>query len=172
MPWAKLPRLEIDKSVRALCLTPYPGHPKGCPNYNKRNDCPPKVDLVEQVLDLEKQVYVVYNRFHLAEHVQTLKRKHPKWSQRQLECCLYWQGKARKQLREQVGDLLYQLYHFSTYGPGSEPTVLYTPEACGVDVTATMASLGITLEWPPRTYTYQVALVGYEARTRRTRCPA
>ena len=34
------------------------------------------------------------------------------------------------------------------------------PEAAGVNVTATMASIDIDLEWPPVTVAYQVALAG------------
>jgi hypothetical protein len=40
------------------------------------------------------------------------------------------------------------------------------PEACGVDVTATMASIGVALEWPPVSTAYQVALVGSPGRKR------
>jgi hypothetical protein len=80
-----------------------------------------------------------------------MKAKHPTWSQRQLECCLYWQGKARKQLRLRVEAFL--------KNNGSK-AVLYCPEACGVDITETMRSIGVELEWPPKIYTYQVALIG------------
>lgn len=85
------------------------------------------------------------------EHVEKLREKHPLWSYRKLACCLYWQGKARKQLREIV-DL------FLNENPGYK--VIYTPEACGVNVTATMESIGINLEWPPDKTTYQVAIAG------------
>jgi len=34
------------------------------------------------------------------------------------------------------------------------------PEAYGVNVTATMAAVGIKLQWPPRDKTYQIALAG------------
>jgi hypothetical protein len=34
------------------------------------------------------------------------------------------------------------------------------PEALGLNVTATMRMIGIDLEWPPREFTYQVALAG------------
>ena len=37
---------------------------------------------------------------------------------------------------------------------------LFCPEGCGVDLTATMATLGIRFEWPPVTRAFQVALVG------------
>jgi len=130
---------------------PYPGHPKGCPNWNRRATCPPQAPLLTDLLDLARPVYCVFNRFDLGAHVDRMRRRHPDWSGRQLRCCLYWQGTARKQLRQKVSSLLVR-----------EPSLLpvYVPEACGVDVTATMASLGIKLEWPPVKVAYQVALVG------------
>lgn len=80
-----------------------------------------------------------------------MKAKHPGWSRWQLRCCLYWQPKAKKQLRQKVEAFLEE-------HPGC--IAVYTPEAYGVDVTAAMASIGIDLEWPPERFAYQVALVG------------
>jgi hypothetical protein len=34
------------------------------------------------------------------------------------------------------------------------------PEAMGVDITSTMSSIGIELEWPPKNITYQVSIAG------------
>ena len=147
--YAVLPILRDD--VRRLCLAPYPGHRKGCPNWNKRDGCPPQAPLLRQIVDLSDPVYCIYNRFDLGEHVARMRKQHPDWSDRKLKCCLYWQGTARKQLRLKVE-------RFLEDNPGL--AVLYTPEACGVDVTATMASIGIQLQWPVETVAYQVALAG------------
>jgi hypothetical protein len=43
---------------------------------------------------------------------------------------------------------------------GQNYKVTACPEAMGVVVTETMANVGIKLEWPPKTVTYQVALAG------------
>ena len=107
--------------------------------------------MLDEALRLDEPVHVIYNRFPLGEHVQRMRARHPNWSERKLRCCLYWQGTARKQLRQRVNAFLAE-------HPGL--VALYTPEGCGVDVTATMAQIGITLEWPPQKYAYQVALVG------------
>lgn len=145
----------IDYSVRGLCQQPYPNHPKGCPNYDKRATCPPQAPLLGQVLDLQHPIYLVYNRFDLASHVRRMFEKHENWSQRQLECCLYWQGTARKQLKRGLARAREELYrHHLNW------VTLTVPEACGVNVSATMLQLGIELEWPPRQYAYQVALIG------------
>ena len=137
--------------MRRLCRRPYPGHPRGCPNWNKRPTCPPQAPLLPSVLDLSQLVWCIYNAFDLAAHVKRMRARHPAWSDRQVRCCLYWQGTARAQLRKKIAAFLEK-------HPGCE--VLHCPEACGVDVTATMASIGIELEWPPESVAYQVALVG------------
>jgi hypothetical protein len=75
----------------------------------------------------------------------------PKWTDRQLKCCLYWQPKARKALKNEIEAFLGQ-------HPGLR--VIMTPEAAGVHITATMDYLDIKLEWPPKHWTYQVVLAG------------
>ena len=80
-----------------------------------------------------------------------MKILHSGWTKRQLECCLYWQGSARKQLRNKIE-------MFSGMYP--DYRVIICPEAPGVDITSTMKSIGIILEWPPVNYTYQIALAG------------
>lgn len=153
----------IDNSVRELCTKPYPGHLKGCPNHGKRPSCPPQAPLLKDILILHPDVpiYIVWNKFPLWEHVAKLKYKHPDWSDRQLYCCLYWQGKARKQLREEVQDVLIAKRNIIGMPFGPPLIGLSCPEAQGVNVTATMKAAGVNLEWPPREFAYQVALVGY-----------
>jgi hypothetical protein len=149
--WVILTKPIIDSSVRSLCRNPYPGHRNGCPNWNRRPTCPPQAKLLPDILDLSKPVYCIYNVFDLSAHLAKMHAKHPNWTDRQIRCCLYWQSKARKELREKLKLFLSEHPEF---------IVLTTPEACGVDVDATMASLGAKLEWPPVSLAYQVALVG------------
>lgn len=141
----------IDESVRGLCAKPYPRHPKGCPNFGKRATCPPAVPLYQDMYDLERPVIAVWNVFDLEAHVERMQSKHPDWSQAQLECCLYWQGTARKVLRKKI---------HQAHGTKYEMRVETCPEAMGVNVTATMASIGVELEWPLVTRAVQVALLG------------
>ena len=144
----------LNHKVRDVCKKPYRNHPKGCPNYGKRDICPPKAKLLHEILDCERMIFCVWNKFDLDAHVNKMKIKHPNWTIYQLRNCLYWQGAARKQLRILAERLLKDYKGMM---------VLYCPEACGVDVTATMKTVGIELEWPPEKYTYQVALLGYPA---------
>ena len=146
----------VDPSVRELCPRPYPGHRKGCPNYGQRSSCPPKARLIGDVLNLDATVYCAWNVFPLGRHVARMREKHPDWSERQLECCLYWQGTARKHLNERIVRFLDE--------QNDRLVVLRCPEACGVNVTATMALLGVVLEWSPKRLAVQVALIGQAAR--------
>ena len=151
MMWSEVKKLTIDYLVRGLCNCPYTNHPKGCPNYDKRNTCPPKCPKVETTIDVNKPIYAIWNKFEFGKHCLKMRESHPEWSPRQTECCLYWQGTARKHLRQTIKK-------FTLSFPNM--CVFQTPEAMGVNVTATMKDLGIDLEWPPKIYTYQIAIAG------------
>jgi len=150
MPW-NLVKPVVNMKMQDLCLTPYPNHSKGCPNWGKKPGCPPHCKPIGQLIDLEKDVWAVWTRFDLGTHVEKLRGKYPDWTDRQLKCCLYWQPKARVALRQEIA--LFQKEH-----PGFE--VVTTPEASGVCLTPTMKQVGIELEWPPEHWTYQIILAG------------
>jgi len=133
-------------------------HPHGCPNFGKRSSCPPKAPLLEDIFDLSKKIFVIWNAYSLRKHVDKLRARHPNWSDRQLYCCLYWQGQARKQLRKNIA-------RFLKVNPGY--LVIQCPEACGINVTETMAAIGIQLEWPPIEIAYQIALAGESKKIQR-----
>lgn len=141
----------VNLGVRGLCIKPYPGHRKGCPNFGKKKACPPQAPPIIKVLDFAKPIYAIWNVFDFKTHCQRMYELHPAWSRRQVECCLYWQPKARKQLRSEIKEFCKCV---------SGQTVLACPEAAGVNITATMASIGQKLQWPPETVTYQVVIAG------------
>ena len=152
MPFKCIEKPVIDYSVRKLCYSPYCNHPKGCPNYGKRESCPPKAKKLENIFVMSSRIVVIWSIFDFMAHKRKMREKHPRWTQRQVECCLYWQGTARKKLKEEINRFR-KINDF-------EWLILRCPEACGVNVTATMAKLGQQLEWPPINVTYQVALAG------------
>jgi len=144
----------IDRSVRDLCRRAYEGHPKGCPNHGQRAFCPPRAPLFADVFDVAKPFWAVVNEFDLAAHRARLQAKHPDWSRRRLDCCLYWQAGARKALHAQVQDWMVRRDDIDGL------RAVFCPEAMGVNVTATLKAAGIELEWPPVNIARQVALVG------------
>jgi hypothetical protein len=152
VPFARVD-LVVDHKVRGLCIQKYPGHKEGCPNLGVKKGCPPGVPLIGSLLDLQKPTFAIWSVFDLAAHVERMRGRHPKWTDRQLRCCRYWQPRAR-------ANLGWELHVFSTH---YRQTIIQCPEATGVNVTATMASIGIHLEWPPEKVTYQVAVAGTPA---------
>lgn len=144
----------IIRPVHSLCVRPYPDHDNGCPNYGKKKGCPPGVPMFDKFYDLSKPVYAIYNVFDFKGHVDRMKEKHPDWSKRQIECCLYWQGTARKELKERV-----EIFRRLT---ARRYVVNTVPEAMGVNVTETMKRVGVELEWPPVNVAYQIAMAGME----------
>jgi len=152
-------------SPRGLCVREYPNHKLGCPNYGKRKTCPPYVQMFDSVYNLSRPVYAIYNVFGFKSHVDRMREKHPDWSQRQLECCLYWQSTARKQLKEKIEafkKLLDEHYQGTRY------SIILTPEAMGVNVTETMWGVGIKLEWPPVNVAYQIAFAAIRRKNDQT----
>lgn len=141
----------VDYRVRTLCAMPYRGHSRGCPNLNRRRTCPPDAGLFDVAFDLSQPVYAVVVAFSLEQHVETMRERHPSWSERQLRCCLYWQGSVRKALRAEAK-------RFLTEHPYYRLTMC--PEAMGVNVTDTMRNAGIILEWPPERIVLQIAMAG------------
>ena len=168
MPWRQVVPA-IDPKVRKLCFKRYPGHPRGCPNYGKKKSCPPAAPLLGVVLDLARPVFAVWNAFDFGAHTSRMRAVHPGWTPRQVACCLYWQGTARKALCDELVTHIREQWAVQCTGytlrslegsSGLGWRVVTCPEACGVNVTETMRRIGIELEWPPRTVAYQVALVG------------
>ncbi len=147
------PALSDFRDVRQACRRKYWGHRDGCPNWNTRGTCPPKAPLLWDVLDVERPVVAIWNCFDLAAHVARQRVKHPDWQARQLKNLRHWQPTARKALKEEVARVL--------QGLDLPLVVCGTPEACGVNLTATMASIGIELEWPPVSKAYQIVLAGF-----------
>jgi len=141
----------IDMSVRTWCTLPYPGHPKGCPNFGISDTCPPKVKTVSEIFDLEKQHWFAVVEFNLKNHADRMKMLHPAWSQKQCTCCLYWQNGVRKQLRKLCDDFIFNksFLHYTLI-----------PEAMGVNVFQTARRYGVTLTKDITDKLYKIALIG------------
>ena len=139
-----------------MCVNEYHGHKKGCPNYGKRADCPPFVPMFDKVFDLGKPVFAVFSVYDLGAHVEKMRARHPGWTEAQLLNVLYWQGTAKKELRERIA-AFNRLYREKGYYTTT------SPEAMGVDVTKTLANAGVALEWPARKSVRKVAFAGVPA---------
>uniref|UniRef100_A0A6M3X5Z6 Uncharacterized protein n=1 Tax=viral metagenome TaxID=1070528 RepID=A0A6M3X5Z6_9ZZZZ len=117
------------------CMAPYPNHPKGCPNFP--TCCESRSDFKEFQ---GYAWFAVIQEFDLKAHAERMKEKHPGWSERQARCVLYWQNSLRKRLREEA-------QRFAV--PLTGDIILDIPEACGVNLFATMAKHGVFLKANP-----------------------
>ncbi len=160
-------KLVIEPRARTWCRFPYPGHKRGCPNFDHKAGCPPRVGLVGDVFDLGLQHWFAIVDFDLAAHMARMKAKHPDWSDRQAACCLYWQNGVRSRLEKlcRASVLLISteaLPKTMVWRPGCAlPIYTDCPEAMGVNVFRTAETIGIRLERNPRTTVYKIALIGY-----------
>ena len=145
-------KIIVDSRIQKLCITPYYNHKNGCPNYNKKKGCPPNQPLINDVLDFNKEILLIYTEFDIKSHVEKMKEKHPNWSERQLYCCLYWQPKARKIHKHEI--------KLAIISETKIVKVVSCPEAHGVSVTETMRNIGVELEWLPKNIARIVSLGG------------
>jgi len=137
----------IDMRARTWCKLPYPDHPKGCPNYNKKEGCPPTSELFTDLVD--PPYLLVGVKFDLEGWANKMKEKHPNWSDRQARCCLYWQGKVRKELREICEKMCQR-----------DQVILYAPESNGVHVFKTCKQIGMEIERNPQVFVWKIAIIG------------
>jgi predicted metal-binding protein len=145
--------IPLDIDSQRLCCKAYPNHPKGCPNYGMKKGCPPNVSPLKEILDFNKEIFLIYTEFDIGNHAERMKKLHPDWSNRQIYCCLYWQPKARKVQRQEEERCRKEM--------GIE-VILTSPEAMKVNVTSLMKKVGVDLEWPPKKTTRIVSLGGYK----------
>jgi len=127
------------------CMAPYPNHPKGCPNFPKC--CESRTDFNEYQ---DYDWFAVVEEFNLKNHAEKMKEKHQGWSERQARCVLYWQNSLRKRLREEV-----QKFAVPLMGD----IILDIPEACGINLFATMAKHDLYLKTNPD-MVYKIMMVG------------
>lgn len=142
--------------VKDWCALPYPGHPKGCPNYGKKEKCPPQSPYVTDIFDLTKKLYFVYSEFDLAAHMEEMKQRHPHWTERQLRNVLYWQNTSKKEARGLAQKAMRSL-----------KADVYTlmGESLGVHLYATCRLSGLKLEKiKGLKVCHHVALIGWKRR--------
>ncbi len=144
-------RLVIDYRARKWCRMPYPDHPKGCPNFDRKPICPPQVCLIEDFVDLNRGLWLVVETFDIQEHADGLKTKHPGWSDRQARCVLYWQGGVNKKLRLACESQAKTV--------GGVWTIC--PEAMGVNVIQTAKQVGLPIKARPDSLVFKIGLVGF-----------
>lgn len=154
MPWVRVKPV-WDKEIIGLCGYPYHGHPRGCSNFCKRVGCPPTMVPLEICLD---ECYFIYIKYHLGKHVRRMFKRHPDWSIYQAQNIYYWQATARKILQKELDKFLSSHSKYVALGPKVHL------DSWGIDMTATMAPVGVKLwwgeDWGRQEYTYLLRYAG------------
>jgi len=142
-----------EAGVRSLCLCRYPDHPRGCPNYGKRDDCSPKAPLFVSLF--RRNVIVVAIGMDVQEFLEARREKHPDWSERALFNSRHWQGALRADLGRFIATNVSENPSLGNY------SVILSPEAMGINVFATGEDpgIGLFLERTPKRVVYKVALL-------------
>lgn len=141
-------RAVCARGIVRLCRLPYPDHPNGCPNFGVRADCPP---FVPYFLDTYKdEVFIVAVIFDFESYLKQRQKLYPHLKDRALRNLLYWQGHVKSELRKFISET-------DTSFLGD--TVIYTPEAMGVNVFETCKKVGLFLERKPAINVHKIALV-------------
>lgn len=145
-------RLVTSPNVGKWCRLPYPGHPRGCPNFGKKPHCPPNVIPIDRFIDISLPMYLVRAQFNLRSHAERMKSMHPGWTNRQCRSVLYWQNSVRAKLRDKVRTAMSDL---------SCDAVTFCPEGMGLNVFVTARLAGLRLDKTRRLeMDNHVALIG------------
>ncbi len=186
----RLVKENISDKPQKWCMLSYPGHKEGCPNLSKKRslkgirkdlqsrvirECPkikkPQIRLLNQIFDLSKPIYVIYQLFNIGAYAEEMRTKQNKLKTRgQWYNSRYWQPVARKGLYKKIEKFLDT--HDGTI-------VDICPEAHGINFCLLMPKINIKLkwfkEWPPEHETkkkgylknkeYQICLAGYPKKT-------
>jgi len=72
----------FDKAIKALCGIPYYDHPKGCPYFNTRETCMGNSPLIDEVLDLERELFVIYTPHIIGTIAEKTRLNNPQWTEK------------------------------------------------------------------------------------------
>lgn len=122
------------------CQLPYAGHPKGCPNFGKKKQCPPfSVNFRESY---SPPYYIIAEFFNLESQIKKMKERHPSWTEKQCRNLLYWQKKVNKNLKNKAESFINSLEE-------NDLSIIEIPEATGIDIFRTCKNIGLHLEKNP-----------------------
>ncbi len=139
----------MDEKVRSYCKLSYPGHPKGCPMFGKRPECPPQAPIFYKHFNKDKPFTAIIVEFNLKNHAMNMKLRHPEWTDKQCRNPLYWQNGVRTVLKFQCKITI-----------KSDEDYTLIPEAMGINVIETMKQIGIDIEFPVKDIVRKVAIIG------------
>ena len=125
------------KTVNQLCTQQYYKHKKGCPNFNKKDGCPPKISHISQEYDISS-IHLLYVKFPFLDYVSARGEIHTDWNLRQLANQRHWQNHLRSTLDMYWGSIREEYPYYKK---------IQNPEGQGVNVEETLKQYDIYLDW-------------------------
>jgi len=151
----------VDMSVRNLCVKPYPGRKKGCPNFacDRHPDCPPHSLPIDHTIDLSGTCFAAYERYDLEAHEARFRANNPgkEWTKKQARNLLHWQQGCTNRAINRAQRFIDKACSWGGYSA----VVVKVPEGHGVQVFETMAAAGVILERPIDRWVHKVVLIGF-----------
>ncbi len=143
------------------CRKPYAGYPNGCPNYGKRDSCPPKAACARKLVETYQHFYLVYAWFRIAEFAVRRQARFPKWTTKQLRNPRHWQAQLKRMLREYIANLGIGILglHSVVLGTGSGFWGAPSMEGACINVFPTLRKAGIAHQVNPSSHITLVALI-------------
>jgi predicted metal-binding protein len=132
------PVIHSKKKSMQLCTQPYYKHSKGCPNFNKKDGCPPNILHISEEYDLTS-LHALVLQFPFEQYINLKKEIHPDWTNRALANQRHWQSHLRATLLNQYDSEIKEQY--------PNHTLILNPEGQGINVEETLKTVGIQLDW-------------------------
>ncbi len=149
-------------TANRLCVQPYYNHKRGCPNFGKKEGCPPNLRHISEEYDMDS-IHILLLEFPFGEYFAQRKEVHPDWTNRALINPRHWQNHLRACLNREWENI---------QDDYPEHTFIYNPEGQGVNIVETLRLNGIEMEWSVSNEDgeivsvaetlYRVALIGKE----------
>ncbi len=136
-----------DLKVIALCRSPYYKHPVGCPNWARKDGCPPRTKPFLSVY--QSTVYAAIARLDFGKYLELKAKLHPGWTDKALKNPRHWQGHLRAALKN---------YLTPDRIPGGFE-IVKNAEAMGINLFETCANAGFVLERDPKAFVCHVNLL-------------
>ncbi len=160
--------IEFTKKTSLWCTLPYDNHSKGCPNYGKKNTCPPDAPYLEHEVKSYEHIYLLYLRFDFEMYRvirgnEWINKGFP-YTEKQLRCLLYYQPSIKRIIKNHIINKLFTLGSIYVLGCGSGlrlpfQKIVYSMEAVGINVFKTLKNNNIYHEIKPVNTTLFVNLI-------------
>jgi predicted metal-binding protein len=141
--------IEYKENIGEWCKKPYPGHKHGCPNYGKKELCPPFSKFMKDNIEKYHYFYLIYAEFDFRGYKDEMSILLPDWTEKQLGCCLYWQTQLKNKFYTYVKEFITSTDLLLGCGSGFGKNI-QSMESGGINVFKTLTNNNILYEDRPK----------------------